>query len=368
MNPCRGYGWLGGLLVATALAAAATAADYSSTLKAGKAEIKSAGALAFGPEGILFVGDSMGASIFALDTQDRKPGKAGAFEVQGVNQKIAALLGTAADQVMIQDLAVNPVSKRVYLSVARGRGPEAVPVILRTDASGALEEFSLQNVKFSRVDLPNAPSPDAKDRRGQTTRLEAITDLAFVDGRVVIAGLSNEEFASNLRAIPFPFQQADRGSSIEIFHGAHGRFETNAPVRTFVPFEIKAESHILAAYTCTPLVKFPVSSLKPGTKVVGTTIAELGNRNRPLDMIVYKKGGGSFILMSNSSRGVMKMATDKIDTFGGITEQTDVRGLPYETIASLKGVEQLDRYDEANAVILARTEGGSLDLKTVPLP
>ena len=43
---------------------------------------------------------------------------------------------------------------------------------------------------------------------------------------------------------------------------------------------------------------------------MGTTIAELGNRNRPLDMIVYKKDGKEFLLMSNNSRGVMKIPTD----------------------------------------------------------
>ena len=48
---------------------------------------------------------------------------------------------------------------------------------------------------------------------------------------------------------------------------------------------------MLAAYTCTPLVKLPVSELKAGAHVKGTTIAELGNRNRPLDMIVYQKDG-----------------------------------------------------------------------------
>ncbi len=356
------------LLVAAALfTTAAVSADFSSSLKSGKADLKSAGALAFGPDGVLFVGDSVGAAIFALDTQDRAKGAVGAVEIKGINEKIASLLGATADQILINDMAVNPVSHKVYLSVSRGRGPDAAAVILRVDRMGKIEEFSLENVRYSRVALPNAPDPAAKGR-GVSPRQEAITDLAYVDGKVFVAGLSNEEFASKLRAIPFPFQEADNGASVEIFHGSHGRWETNAPVRTFVPYSIKAEPHLLAAYTCTPLVKFPVSSLKPGTKVVGTTIAELGNRNRPLDMIVYKKGGAEYILMNNSSRGVMKMSTAKIDTYEAIKEQTEIKGLPYETIADLKGVEQLDLYDANNALILTRVEGGSLDLKTIALP
>src|SRR5207237_8369442 len=108
---------------------------------------------------------------------------------------------------------------------------------------------------------------------------------------VLVSGLSDEEFAPKLRSIPFPFKDTDKGASIEIFHGAHGRIETASPVRTFVAVEIKGETNILAAYTCTPLVRIPVSNLKPGEKVKGTTVAELGNMNKPLDMIIYQKDG-----------------------------------------------------------------------------
>jgi hypothetical protein len=354
---------------ALALSAIALAASSTASLKAGKAELKSAGVLAFGPDGVLFVGDSLGASIWALDTGDRVANKAAKpVDIKGINEKIAALLGTAPDQILIQDVAVNPISKRVYVAVSRGKGPDATPVLLRTDASGKIEEFALDSVKHSRVDLPNAPAADAKDRRGQPVRQEAISDLAYVDGRVFIAGLSNEEFASNLRSVPFPFAEANRGTSVEIYHGQHGRFETNSPVRTFVPYKVKNEDHILAAYTCTPLVKFPVSSLKPGAKVTGTTIAELGNRNRPLDMIVYKKDGADYILMNNSSRGVMKMSTNGIEAIQPIVSQTEKAGLPFETLAELKNVQQLDRYDSGNAVILVGSESGSIDLKSIALP
>lgn len=359
----------GAALIAALFVTLGIAAKADSGLKAGKADLKSAGVMAFGPGGVLFVGDSAGAAIFALDTDDSSPPSSGGkVEITAINEKVAAMLGVAADQILINDLAVHPVSKKTYLSVSRGRGPDAIPVILRVDGAGRISEFELDNVKHSKVLLPNAPDAAATDRRGRSLRLQAITDLAYVDGKVFVAGLSNEEFASTLRSIPYPFSSADKGSGVEIFHGAHGRFETHAPIRTFVPYEIQKEAYLLAAYTCTPLVKFPVSALKPGAKVVGTTIAELGNRNRPLDMIIYTKDGTDFILMNNSSRGVMKMSTEKIHTFGGITEKTDVSGLPYETIAELKGVQQLDKIDDEHAVILVQAENGSLDLKTIVLP
>ena len=59
------------------------------------------------------------------------------IKAEAINQKIASLLGTTADQIAIRDLAVNPISRQVYLAVSRGLGPEATPVLLRVKADEA---------------------------------------------------------------------------------------------------------------------------------------------------------------------------------------------------------------------------------------
>jgi hypothetical protein len=79
-------------------------------------------------------------------------------------------------------------------------------------------------------------------------------------------GLSNEEFSSKLRSVSYPFNTVDNGASVEIFHGNHGQFETRSPVYTFVPYKVKGETNLIAGYLCTPLVKFPVNSLKSGAR------------------------------------------------------------------------------------------------------
>jgi hypothetical protein len=342
--------------------------DLRASLKSGSPKIRSAGPMAFGPEGILFLADPQSAAIFAIDTGDASPARSKSeVNVEAINLRVAEALGTSAQQIQINDLAVNPASGAIYLSVSRGRGPNALPVVLRVGSEGQIEEVPLDNVRYSKVELTNAP-PDAGTGRDNQRR-ESITDLAFIDGRVIVAGLSNEEFASKLRAIPFPFSKADAGTSVEIYHGAHGRFETRSPVRTFVSYEIEGEPHLLAAYTCTPLVKFPVSELEPGKKVRGTTIAELGNRNRPLDMVAYEREGKSYILMANSARGLMKISTEGIESIQGIEEKIDgTAGLPYETIDGLDGVVQLDQLDNERAVVLIEREEGRTDLKTIELP
>jgi hypothetical protein len=350
----------------------ADAARWTSGMKEGNPELKSMGPLAFGPDGVLFVADTKAAAIAAIATGDTRPAASSKpFRVEAINQKIAALLGASADQILINDLAINPISHNAYIAVSRGRGPDAVPVLIRVKADGQPEVVSLENVKFSRAELPDPPA-DAmigQGNRQSNPRLESITDIGFLGGRLFIAGLANEEFASTLRSIPFPFKSVASGTSVEIYHGSHGRFETRAPVRTFTTFKIGKEDQLLAAYTCTPLVQFSVSELKPGAKIKGKTIAELGNRNRPLDMIVYEKDGKTYLLMANSSRGVMKIATEQIDKAESIAEPvSDKRGLPYETLATWTGVDQLDRFDANHVVVLRRVEGGSINLEALPLP
>lgn len=330
---------------------------------------KTIGPLAFSPDGVLFAGDTQSAAILALDLGKAATGGApGAKAIPAFDQKVAALLGTDVREISVTDLAVHPKTRNAFASVMRGQGTNAQPALLRIDGAGTIEVVAFADVKYSRVELPNAPAANPGDQRN--ARTSSITDMAFIDGRLYVAGLSNEEFSSKLRSVSYPFNTVDSGTSVEIYHGNHGQFETRSPVYTFVPYKVKGETNLIAGYLCTPLVKFPVNSLKSGVKVMGTTIAELGNRNRPLDMIVYRKGGKEFLLMSNNSRGVMKIPTDGFADAAGIT--TPVRsatgGVAYETVAAMKGVEQLDLLDANNTIILARSDAGVLNLDVVALP
>ncbi len=365
----RKFTVLVGLLMLTA--SPVLALDLSSDLAKGTVHLSSAGSLAFGPDGILFVGDSRAATIHAIATGDTSGNPdAVSINVEGIDGKIAAALGTDASDITINDLAVNPLSGNAYLSVSRGRGPDAAAVILRVDGSGEISELSLKNAGHAKTELENAPSKTARTRRGPA-RLLSITDLTYIDGRVLVAGLSTEEFASTLRSIPFPFvdEATDAGTGIRIYHGAHGRHETNSPVRTFATMEIDSQPHLLAAYTCTPLVRIPLIELVPGENVNGTTVAELGNRNRPLDMVVYEKGGEQYILMANSSRGMMKIKTSGIDREEGIEDKINgTAGQDYDTLGDLQNVVQLDRLNTDHALLVTGAQDGPKSLKTIPLP
>jgi hypothetical protein len=344
-------------------------------LKEGNPGIKSAGALAFGPDGILFVGDSKSATIFAIDTADNKAERNKvSVKLDGLNKELAKLLGAPADQITINDLATNPLSGNVYLSVTKGKGADAKPAIVKVNSESKLSEVGLEKIAFQKVGLPNPPEDKEVTRGNRTMNLrdDAITDLAYAEGKVFASGLATGgPSPSSVHQVAFPFAEGLTGSSVEIYHGAHGKVEDYAAIRTFIPMNINGQPTLLAGFVCTPLVRIPINEMKSAEKTRGTTVAELGNRNRPLDMIAYQKNGKDFLLLSNSARGVMKISTENISRPEGITEPVkdgNTAGQPYETIKELNGVVQLDKLNDENIVVIVLSDAGSQDLKTVPLP
>jgi hypothetical protein len=364
---------------AIVLAPASKSAVPHTNLPAGKVELLSAGPLAFGPDGILFVGDSIAGRVVAIDTEDTKPAAKASINVEGVDVQLAALVGITPDQIVINSVKVNPVSKNVYISASRGRGPDAQPLIARIDTAGKLSLLPLDNAHRDSVNLTDAPAADLAARTNP--RMQTITDMNYINGNLMVAGLSNEEWNSALRSIPFPFQKADAGATLQIWHSSHGQYETQSPIRTFVPYTIAGQQYVLAAYTCTPLVKIPVSELKPGAQVKGAEIADLGMGNQPLDMVPYKKDGHDYILIANSSFGVLKLRADKLETYRAIEspERTNVAGVPFDKIENLKNVRHLSRLDDGDVLVMTANRGagpayapgapvGPVNLTTVALP
>ena len=162
----------------------------------------------------------------------------------------------------------------------------------------------------------------------------------------------------------------------------HGRYETESPVRTFVPYTIQGRQYVLAAYTCTPLVKIPVSDLRAGAQGEGSDHRRSRRRQSPLDMVPYNKGGHGYILVANTSFGLLKVQADHLETYATIdspTKNPGTAGMPFEKITSVTNVKQLSQLDASNAVVLTANSGagpafapgapvGPMSLKTIALP
>jgi len=307
-------------------AASAQAASGEIKLPRSAGPLRSAGQMAFGPDSVLFVGDITGAAVhaFALRDKDLTPqtgvalGNFHNFEgvdlVRGLDVKLAALMGTTYDNIVINDMVVHPATKQVLLSVERGHGPSVIPAIVKVNR-GRLELLNLDGIPHTKAAIQNEPAESAR-LEFEPQRVYAITDVKYYNGEVFVTGISNQRFASTLYRIRYPFTGQKATSTVEIWHPVHGEFETRAPIIRELVREIRGEPHLFAVYGCTPLVRFPLAALKDGAHVRGDTIGELGYGSNPLDMLTFNNpfDHKDYLLVTIDVRGASQIAVADLET------------------------------------------------------
>ena len=245
--------------------------------------------LAFGPENVLFVGDSKTATVHAIATQAQELKDPVPYNMKGIDDKIAAKLGIKPKNVIINDMKIHPVSQEAYIAVKRGYKPDAKShIVIINPATGAVRLLELSKGKHTKVKLTNPVTKDYMFWKDIPASSLNITDIDYHNGHIYVAGLTNGEFASNLRKIAYPFKgnQTTVGS-IEMYHPVHTQKETRAPIRTMLFEDVDGKSTLIASYTCTPLVTIPASKISRGANIKAKTIAELGYGNAPIDMLTF---------------------------------------------------------------------------------
>ncbi|MCP4507118.1 MAG: hypothetical protein GY826_12115, partial [Fuerstiella sp.] len=254
-------------VVITATVCSSVSADQWG-LERGTPDIKSAGKLTFGPDDILFIGDAKSATVFAVATGNRDGDASKAsINVSDLAGRIADVLGGTAT---INDLATNPTTGNVFAAVSA----DGKPAIVQIDGAGKLSQLALKDVRFSKAVLADAPADGVTGRRRRNPRNDAITDIVWYEGKVLVSGLRSGDAPSSVRELVFPFAKSDKGVGVQIYHAAHGRDEDTSAMRTFVPLMIEGKPSLLAAYQCTPLVRIPLDELAAaGERITATTVA-----------------------------------------------------------------------------------------------
>ncbi len=308
-------------------------------LRPGAAEVQTLGAMTFAPNGTLFIADNRGAALHAFEIGDKGVATfTDRFFARDIDQKVAALLGTSTDRIRFHDMAVHPQSKNIYLSVSRLDGAATHPALVRIKGPDQVEAVHLDELRSSTTAVPGAPSRDAKTPWGQPQWSLAVTDIAFVDGEVVVAGLSNEQFASALRRVPFPFGKSGGLTTVEIYHTSHDKWETASPIEAFLPITIGGTPMIIAGYGCSPIATFQRSELASSKHLRGKTVAELGGGNRPIDIVSYTSKGKEWILVANSHRTLMRIDPAAIGSAPAMTtpvsQAYEPAGVSYLPVAS----------------------------------
>lgn len=351
------------------------ASKYLKDVQHGNPDFKSIGKMTFGPGGLLVVADPAKATITVIDTHDHGPLQKLEKKVPQIDIAVAASMGVEPDDIDIEDMAVNSESGKVYLSVKRETDNQSA--ILVIDAKGKVKNFDLSNVDYIQATLPG----------GKNSKIRNITGVALASDRLLAAAQSNEEFANKIYSIPLPLTHGTAAKifSAETYHVAHRKWETKAPIQSFVPYSNKGKNYIVGAFACTPIAKFPLDELQSGNKVKGTSVVELGSGNRPLDMLTYESDGKEWLLTNTfrfhwkksmygpSKWWGVRVNMDYLDA-EDVNEEAARRDVKQksgpdgiEIVEQLSGAVHIDKLQKKEIVVL-RDNNGHLDLEITELP
>ncbi len=355
--------------------AAETSKPILADVQTGTVTIKRIGRMSFAPNGVLLIADIGSGAVVAIETGDAGPVSKLKSRVNDVDKKIAAALGVSTTDLSIADMAVNPESGMIYVSAIRKT--DNTSAIITFDANGKLTIMDLTDTRFVRVPLPV----------GEGSQIRAISGVEYTDGRVLAAGQSNEEFSSKIFSLPLPLTHGKSGDafSTETYHVAHGRWETRAPIQSFIPYSEGGEDYVVGSFACTPIAKFKVTDIAKDSKIKGTSVVELGSGNRPIDMFTYEKDGKQW-LITNTDRfhhekrplgpsqywgvrvDMSYLSSSKINADAArrdVSKPTGPDGI--EVVEALFYVRHVAKLNNREMVVL-RDNKGALDLEVKELP
>lgn len=338
----------------------ALACCLGASLNAAAADVKSISRLAAGPGNILFVADWKAARVHAISLPAAQQQPAGtAFNILDLENLLSAQVGGA--RVTVEDMVVRPGTAQVYVAVSYGAARTPALILVTSDKKA--RRIDLKAAASTSVALRDAPTSDYSFWKETPERSFTVTDMKWREGELFVAGLSNQDFASTLRRVKYPFDAKQSVTSVEIYHAGHNLIETRAPIRAMSFASWGGKPYLVAAYTCTPLVTIPLDELKDGAHIRGKTVAELGYGNTPADMISYSRTEQGktedFLLLANFDRVSNVIPVSQLEATGsrpGIEKQVPFGQLAGVEVmqAPLAGTLRLDNLDEKSFVVVRR--------------
>jgi hypothetical protein len=335
-------------------------------------DINSISRLAAGPENVLFVADWKSARVHAITLPGAAQKPAGTtFNILDLDSVLSKQVGGA--KVTIEDMVVRPGTAEAYIGVSYGAAKTPALIVVTSDQRA--RRVNLKAAKSTSIALRDAPTSNYKFWRETPERSFTVTDMKWRDGELFIAGLSNQDFASTLRRVHYPFDSKQSVTSVEIYHTGHNLIETRAPIRAMSFATWGGKPYLVAAYTCTPIVIIPLEDLKDGAHIRGKTIGELGYGNTPADMISYSKTEQGktedFLLLVNFERGADVIPVSQVEAASGrpgmdkVVPFGQIAGLDV-TSAPLAGAMRVDNLDEKSFIVVRRQlEKDALQLVTI---
>ena len=198
--------------------------------------------LEFGGPNTLFAADDVQNKVYALELSEI-PDETGNLEsvpynLVGFGSKLANFFQVSPFDITYHDLAVHPVTKSAFVSLSMMGDDGERSALVMVSPRGEVVNLEYHSLSYTSVDIAEPADPGVTFWRDIPAPTLSVTDFEFDDGQLYVAGLSNGEFASTLRSIPYPFEAGVETTSIEMFHTAHNQNETRAPIRAMAMFDL----------------------------------------------------------------------------------------------------------------------------------
>ncbi len=337
----------------------------------GNPEVASIHSLAFGPKGLLLIGDGDSGRVVAVETGDDKP--LGSFKkITDLNSSLAARFGLKAADMMVMAYAVNRDSGCAYFGLERQ--DDGRVLLARVKPDGAIEEVKLDDVTYACAPL-----------RVSTEEGSAhINAILWTDKQVIVSATATAAFSAHVMSVPVPIVHDARGvvGNAKSYHVTHGEWETAAPLERMALWEENGETFIVAGLTCTPVVKYPLKNLKDGAELKGVTPFDFGGGQQPMDMFVHN--GSLYVCVDGLEEPyVVRVKKELMSGKGGVNEKAptitdendDGQVVIVKKYASsvsfvpgFKNVIGMMQLSGTHALVLRQNKKNDVDLEAVALP
>ncbi len=337
----------------------------------GDPRLASAQRLAFGPGGVLLIGDGRSNRIVAVETGDTSTKDRAGHGFDLFDQLTTAAAdaiggGVSANELQIEDIAVNPLSHRTYVAVTRLTTQEAH--VLWLGADGELHRFGLDRVVHAVHEVAPAEGGIAN-----------VGDVAWTDEHIVgtITPQSFSRHELTFARVPFEHEGGVRRATTEIYHPTWQQWLTQLPMDRFFTY-LRDEELVLVGSFSSVVVAFPAATLSVGAPDVrGTTLFELLDGRTVHDFLAYERGGAlAVVVLVQNFAFDGQAAAVWLD--GELFARTESEGAPVlfdfagsslvrgaERAPALDRAHRIDAHGDEHAVVL---RSNTLERVRLPMP
>lgn len=349
----------GGTSTGSSMGSGATP-NMLSEAQLGNPELRSAQQLAFGPGGVLLIGDGRTDRLVAVETGDTSL----ASREENAFERIDNLAGAAANaigknvtasELQIDDMAVNPVSHRTYLAVTRFTTLEAY--VLSVGPDGDLHVFDLDNVVHAIVDVPPADGGAA-----------TFAGLSWTDENVIGSVTPQSFLRHELTYVKTPFAHEGRVryATTRVFHKGWGMWVDNLPMDRFFTYEDGGELFVAGSFGSS-VARFRSAELEGGAAdVQGATVFDLLDGRTVSDFMTYERDGETLVIVSvvnfifDGNAAGLRLTSEIFSQSEAIDEQApllvDFTGAPLvagvERAPAFDLARKMDRRGDQHAVVM----------------